>query len=321
MPPRRRRTDDAIIPCLLDPAVTQRINALAERITADTLANRGALSEAEAIGMLQGAVERLRGQRAAGMGEKRRFIAAVLDHLRSRGAITRWEFRGAGERHDYEIRMGDRVIAVEAKGCLDGNNTNIFQRPPNADEFYIWSLCQNSGADPRHNVWSGIHTRLGAEIIARNTRVDGLIVWDMLCGTVARPCPKLAAIPGRETVIGQRAVPPARDGAGAVGEAGHGLPPMAGVAGEWTVPPPCIYLFPRTVPDPRNNTDPPTWLVGELRFADALHRIFSGIDDELTSVRLTASMQDAKVFRVTTLVRARREVAKSDPSEIKRANR
>jgi len=86
---------------------------------------------------------------------------------------------------------------IEAKGCLDGDNTNIFQRPPDADEFIVWSLCQNPGADPRHNVWSGIHTRLSAEIIHRRQQVDGLIFRDMPCRTKARPCPKEEGKPSR----------------------------------------------------------------------------------------------------------------------------
>jgi len=53
----------------------------------------------------------------------------------------------------------------------------------------------------RVNVGSGVHTRLGAEVISRGQRVDGLIVWDMLCGTAARPCPKLEVDETRGTAI------------------------------------------------------------------------------------------------------------------------
>src|SRR5580658_3838329 len=87
------------------------------------------------------------------------------------------------------------------KGCLDGNNTTIYERPPHAQEFIIWSLCSNRGADPRHNAWSGIHTRLSADIIERAQQVDGVIIWDWVCGTIGRPCPKLRADPTRTTVV------------------------------------------------------------------------------------------------------------------------
>ena len=36
---------------------------------------------------------------------------------------------------------------------MDENNTNIFERPPHAHEFIIWSVCTNPGADPQHNAW------------------------------------------------------------------------------------------------------------------------------------------------------------------------
>ena len=240
--------------------------------------------------LLYGAVERLRGQRSASMGAKREFIAGVLDHMLSAKLISKWTFAGNRDRHDYEVLIGDHTIVIESKGCLDGNNTNIFQRPANADEFYIWSLCQNSGADPRKNVWSGTHTRLGAEIIARKTPVDGLIVWDMLCGTKARPCPKLEAAPNRGTKIGGKKIPP-----------------------------PCLNLFPRRIPDPRNNRTPPVWKIAELKFASALHLAFGGRDDEITSVGLKVRMKDASVIRTTTLTRGGVEIMASKDTVLERA--
>ena len=101
--------------------------------------------------------------------------------------------------------------------------------PPNAHEFIIWSVCTNPGADPRHNVWSGIHTRLSAEIISRSQQVDGMLIWDMVCGTVGRPCPKIN---------------------------GHDDPRVTSL-GPYHLPPPCIYLLPATIPSPRNNPNPP----------------------------------------------------------------
>lgn len=47
--------------------------------------------------------------------------------------------------------------------------------------------------DSRHNVWSGLHTRLGAEVVHRRQIVEGVVIWDMLCGTPARP--RIAAPP------------------------------------------------------------------------------------------------------------------------------
>ncbi|WP_222873451.1 hypothetical protein [Hankyongella ginsenosidimutans] len=132
----------------------------------------------------------MRGQFSATMREKREFVRHVLNYMQDQNFILDWQSAGEANRHDYTVTMpSGRTSVIELKGCLDGNNTNIFERPPQANEFVIWSVCTNPGADPRHNAWSGIHTRLSAEIIARQQRVDGLIIWDMVCGTIG-PMPE-----------------------------------------------------------------------------------------------------------------------------------
>jgi hypothetical protein len=241
-------------------------------------------------GLLQSAIERLRGSQSASTDKKRSFIADILSFMKTRGAITDWQFSGSGERHDYEVRMpDDRLCVIEAKGCLDGNNTNIFERPSNADEFIIWSLCQNPGSDPRHNAWSGIHTRLSAEIIHRKQRVDGLIIWDMLCGK-GRACPKLVADASRVTRISDR-----------------------------DVPPPCIYLFPRTIPDPRNNPRPQCWRLEDVKFLSALSQAFKGESSDVVDVHIETRMNAASIERRTIYVREGTEFSSSRWTKIKRA--
>src|SRR5260370_24203869 len=118
--------------------------------------------------------------------------------------ISEWQSAGGVNRHEYTVKMPNgRLSVIELKGCLDGNNTNIFERPAHAQEFIIWSVCTNGAADPRHNVWSGIHTRLSAEIIENGKLLDGLMVWDWLCGTIGRPCPKLLGDERRSTTVRQ----------------------------------------------------------------------------------------------------------------------
>jgi hypothetical protein len=184
----------------------------------------------------------------------------------------------------------DRVCVFEAKGCLDGNNTTIFQRPPNAEEFLIWSLCQNQGSDLRAGVWSGTHTRIGGKIIAENVHVEALIVWDALCGGPGRPCPKIEE--GRVIEV---------DG--------------------MMIPPPCIYLFPRTIPDPRNNPKPPMPKVSDVAFAAALLKHFGGDERDVTHVQIEARMTGASVERRTTLIRSGRIVRQSGWTVLKRAAR
>jgi hypothetical protein len=288
--------ESEVIPCSLLSETRARISKFADelKVAAPKIGSHGlAENEFWNSGLFQGAVERLRGTQAASTSVKRRFLDEILTHMKTAEVIADFNFTGGGDRHDYQIDMptGKRAV-FEAKGCLDGNNTNIFQRPPNADEFFIWSLCQNAGADPRHNAWSGIHTRLGPAILAENGRVDALVIWDMLCGGLARPCPKLSN-PGRATVL----------------------------ASGRKVPPPCIYLFPRSKPDARSNVNPAVWKLEELPFIQALAKTFGCPANEVVEIHIQARMKEADVQRKTTLIRAGVVLTESNWTTLKRASR
>jgi hypothetical protein len=285
-----------IIPCELLPEVKNTIQIYADELKeqAHTIGSHGlSPKEFQDSGIFRGAIERLRGKQSASMNIKRDFMAEVFSFMQSARQIKKWEFTGSGERHDYQIEMPDgRISIIETKGCLDGNNTTIYERPPNADEFIIWSLCQNPGSDPRHNAWSGIHTRLGADIIHRKQKVDGLVIWDMVCGTPGRPCPKLVAAPNRATKMAARKVPP-----------------------------PCVYLFPRSIPDPKNNPKPPVWQIAEVKLLKALHDTFSGNDSDIIEVHIHARMREADIQRKTFFFCLGDQLAESKWTTIKRANR
>ncbi|HAN93632.1 MAG TPA: hypothetical protein DCQ33_16340 [Nitrospira sp.] len=268
----------SVIPCEQNLELKQRIEEFAEVLKTDAhqLGTHG-LSEVDFYksGLFRGAIERIRGQISATMIEKRAFVQLVLEHMQDRGFVRDWANAGEANRHDYTVTLiNGRISALELKGCLDGNNTTIFERPAQAQEFILWSVCDNPSADPRHNVWSGIHTRLSAEIIANDKQVDGLIVWDWICGTLGRPCPKLLVRDGRQTAIGQ-----------------------------YMVTPPCIYLFPRTIPSVRNNPDPEPNDLGSVGFLDALHRCFGGDDNEINRVRFAVANKGSDLMRTTTIER------------------
>ena len=180
---------------------------------------------------------------------------------------------------------------IELKGCLDGNNTNISERPSHANEFIVWSLCQNKGADPRHNVWSGIHTRFSADIIEEEKQVDGLVVWDWLCGTVARVCPKLAGSGSRIVEVGP-----------------------------YKLPPPCIYLFPGTIPSARNNPKPSAKEITDVGFLHAMHSCFVGEDAELNEVYFEVGMKGVEMVmvRTTRIFRDGKPRRESRPTPIRR---
>lgn len=283
-----------IIPCSMPEGLQKKILAYADALiaAAPSIGEHGMDAEAfRDSGIFESAIEKLRGRRSASMAEKKQFIESALDRMKRHGRIANFEFTGAGDRHDYQITLNsDKISIIESKGCLDGQNTTVYTRPPNADEFIIWSLCQNKGADPKHNLWSGVHTRIGGKIIAEKERVDALIVWDMLCGTEYRPCPKIAQ--------------------------GRGI-----AAGEQTIPPPCIYLFPRTIPDPRNNTAPAVWRLDEVGFADALLQEFGGTADDVAEVHIETRMNGTSVERRTTLKRGGAVLIESKWTKLKRATR
>ena len=241
-------------------------------------------------GLFRGAIESLRGEFSATMRNKREFVREILNHMQDKGFIKDWESSGHTNRHDYTVNLiSGRVAVIELKGCLDGNNTTIFDRPANANEFIIWSLCTNGAADPKKNAWSGINTRLSAEIIIRQERVDGLVIWDMLCGTVERPCPKLHHSPERVTQVAH-----------------------------YSTPPPCIYVFPSTVPSPRNNPHPPAQQIKDVELLNAFHNCFGGREEEINYVDFEVQHRDADTVRKTQVTRGGVIVKSSNMTAIRR---
>lgn len=285
----------SVVPCQQNADLQSKIREFAEvlKTNAHTLGEHG-LGEQEFYnsGVFRGAIERIRGQFSATMRDKREFVQHILNHMQDKGFIGEWNSSGGENRHDYTITMpGGKTAVIELKGCLDGNNTNIFERPPHAHEFIIWSVCTNPGADPRLNAWSGIHTRLSAEIISRSQRVDGLLIWDMVCGTVGRPCPKLDG-----------------DGADRVTEIGH-----------YYLPPPCVYLMPATIPSPRNNPNPVPQTLEEVSILKAFADCFGARSNEISYVSFVVAHDGADTVRSTSIVRDGIEQHKSAMTAIRRA--
>lgn len=284
----------SVIPCEQNKDLREKIKEYAETLKteAHTLGSHG-LTEAEFYnsGLFRGAIERIRGQFSATMREKREFVKHILNYMQDRGYIADWESAGEANRHDYSVSLNSgKTAIIELKGCLDGNNTNIFERPPHANEFVVWSVCTNTGADPRHNAWSGIHTRLGAEIIFREQRVDGVIIWDMVCGTIGRPCPKIAD--------------------------GNRQPASVG---PFTLPPPCIYLLPPTIPSPRNNPHPPAQSINDVEILTAFHSCFGGKNEELFTVTFDVSYRGTDTVRTTKIMQNGILMKQSEPTAIRRA--
>lgn len=268
----------SIIPCWQDAVLRRLIEEYAESLKTEAhLIGDHGLSEHDFYnsGLFRGAIERVRGQYSATMRPKRELVQHILNHMQDNNHIADWESAGEANRHDYVVRMNSgRTAVIELKGCLDGNNTNIFERPAHAEEFIIWSVCTNTGADPRHNAWSGIHTRLSAEIISREQRVDGIVIWDMVCGTIGRPCPKTSENGDRITNVGPYALPP-----------------------------PCIYVLPATIPSPRNNPSPAPQKLEDVQLLQAFHDCFQGQAEEVNYVDFAVSYRGSEIIRRTRVVR------------------
>ena len=269
-----------VIPCEQDPRLRAEIDRFAEALKtqAHLLGNHG-LDEVSFYNspIFRGAIEKLRGEFSATQRGKREFSQHVLNHMEDGGYIAGWERAKGGARNDYYVRLNSgRLAVIDQKGCLDGANTNIFERPPEADEFITWSLCTNTGADPRRNAWSGIHTRLSAEMISRNQRVDGVVIWDMICGTMGRPCPKLARVGSEARVT---------------------------TLGPFTTPPPCIYVLPAEIPSISRPVALAQALVA-VELLEAFHRAFGGLDEEVNFVDFELSGAGDEILRRTIIRRA-----------------
>jgi hypothetical protein len=282
----------SIISCHKDRTLEKRIDEFAEilRTEAHTLGNHGLDQNEFYNSVFRGAVERIRGQFSALMGEKREFVRRVLSYMQDQNYIESFESSGGQNRYDYTVELpSGKVAVIELKGGLDGNNTNIFERPAHADELIVWSVSTNPGGDPRRNVWSGLHTRLSAEIIANSKRVDGLIVWDWICGTVGRRCPKLDAGRARLTEVAQ-----------------------------YTLPPPCIYVFPAKIPEVRNNPSSIAQHLTAVGLLKAFHECFGGSDDEVSYVDFEVAHRDSETVRKTIVRRAGAIVRESKYTPIRR---
>lgn len=282
-----------IIPCKQDAELRDQIEHFAETLKTEAhrLGNHG-LSEAEFYngGLFRGAIELIRGQFSAQKGEKREFVQHILNHMQDRGFIHEWELAEEANRHDYSIRLNSgRIAIIELKGCLDGNNTTIFERPPHAQEFIVWSVCTNTGSNPRRSVWSGIHTRLSAEIISTKKVVDGVLIWDMLCGSTLKPCPKIDNRTDRITDVGP-----------------------------FRLPPPCIYVLPGTVPNPRNNPHPVAQRLEDVELLTAFNTCFQGDPAEANYVDFKVQYRGSEIVRTTRVTRGGVVQRESSPTAIRR---
>ena len=119
--------------------------------------------------------------------------------------------------------------------------------------------------------------------------MDGLIVWDWLCSTMGRPCPKMLVAPNRTTAVGP-----------------------------YQLPPPCLYVFPGTIPSPRNNPQPQPQALKDVEFLQILHEAFAGLEEEVNYVSFEVAYKGTDTTRQTKIVRSGELVRESKPTPIRR---
>jgi hypothetical protein len=241
--------------------------------TSPELLEQSDISPDEWVPLLRAAVESMRGTSSATGTDKRRFIDAVLRYCAQRGLIDSWGFIGSSGRQDYRVTLPDGTdVAIEAKGCPDGNNTNIWDRPSWADEFIVWSLCPESLAhNPGHGVWSGVAIRLLPKVAAERKVVDAFVYWDARCGTKLRRCSKDFGVYGD------------------LRKQATDIDSQAGKS-QW-VPPPCIYLFPKNAPTVPHNLKPAVHTIQSSRFARMLLEAFNVPQDAMKDYVHTAEVE------------------------------
>jgi hypothetical protein len=235
--------------------------------------------------VFRGAVESIRGTFAATVAEKKKFIEAVLERMKTSGNVVTWEFVGTRGRHDYrvELRRG-RFVSIEAKGCPDGNNTTIWTRPDWADEFVVWCQCPESFRhQPGTGVWKGLANRLFPKILRDGQLVDAFVYYDSRCGSGLRPCPKKYGLTGMRATA---------------------TPGIDGQGGRDWLPPPSVYLLPRQKPHPATNPNPQLHDLSTCQFVPALLRTFRVPDAELESYAFWSRLElqragDVDKFRVS----------------------
>jgi len=99
-----------VIPCSRNAKLKKEIEQFAETLKteAHTLGQHG-LAERDFYqgGLFRGAIERIRGQFSAAMGQKREFVKHVLNYMQDQGFIRDWISAGQENRYAYAVTLNN----------------------------------------------------------------------------------------------------------------------------------------------------------------------------------------------------------------------
>lgn len=213
--------------------------------------NSHGLTEGEYLAAFPAAIEIVRGRMAARNANRRKFLASVFVEMEKRGLISSLRIPSYGNDTIYRIGLSDQMeIAVIQKGCPDGAHSSLaWAKPEWASESYIWWVCSSTAMSPGEHVVKGINRLRGrflAEPHSDANAIDGVIFHNEVCGTPGRPCPKLE----RATTI---------DGV--------------------RVPPPCIYVLPKSLGSHRRDLKFPQVLLALFGISESASGAFLGAVD------------------------------------------
>jgi len=194
--------------------VLQVVNLLQEVVAQDEayLQSKG-ISLNEFNRAFPAAIEKIRGSWAASNKDRRDFALRTIEHLADSGVIRGYDTPKYGDSTIYRLELNDgKKIGIIQKGCPDGAHSSTkWERPPWADELYLWWLCSSLKLEPGEHIWKGVG-RLQKKVAKEaNNQLDGIIFYNDKCGSAERPCPKASRV---------------------ITASGDELPP------------PCIYSFP-----------------------------------------------------------------------------
>ncbi|MGI8922980.1 MAG: hypothetical protein ACR2HJ_02895 [Fimbriimonadales bacterium] len=204
------RVRGKVLPCVNSELIVQQVRPTVELLInldqshPDILAN-AVIDPAHyhRSNVFRSAIETIRGQQAAIQTVPReQFVGRILEAMEDKGLLSSAQKTPPGVRWDFTAELETnprRRVAIEVKGG-EGNSLNLSNRPPDYQEFIIWSHLDGSVIHSPARGAQAVIGRVVADIIKAPKQIDALIFRDKLCGTEARPCPKYAG--GSHPVLG-----------------------------------------------------------------------------------------------------------------------
>ena len=87
----------------------------------------------------------------------------------------------------------------------------------------------------------------------------------------------------------------------------------------FSLPPPCLYVLPATIPSPRNNPSPPPQALADVQIMQAFNDCFGCVEAEINYVSFDVEHQGRDTVRTTRIRRDGAIQRESNPTAIRRS--